>query len=162
MEHGANSEALPGGDQGNPNDDIAQSAGDDPCAVNDEGAVSIRYVAQKRRSRKPTAAAVAFAVPPPPPKRTTGAQELKAPFRRTLIHVANKPPRFPPGAWPLEMRADTAAAYLDFPSTREMCKAISRGEAPRPNATRGSGPAIEVVWYSKSIEEFVARRNRAK
>jgi hypothetical protein len=121
----------------------------------------IKYVSQKRKARRPNQD-VAFTERCVPPKRTAGAQELKAPLRKTPVHVSNKPPRFPPGAWPLEMRADTVAAFLDFSSTRELCKAIQRGEAPRPNATRGSGSTIEVVWFVRAVEEFVARRSLAK
>jgi hypothetical protein len=118
----------------------------------------IRYIPQKRKANHPNQDA-AFFGRSSPPKRTAGAQELKTPLRKSSVHVANKPPRFPPGAWPLEMRADTVAALLDFSSTRELCKAIQRGEAPRPNATRGSGSTIEVVWFVRAVEDFVARRN---
>ena len=127
-----------------------------------QGTVTVRYVPHKRRTKK--AGEVTFAEiaePPPsqPPRRTKGAQELRAPFRKTPIHVPNRPPRFPPGgAWPIEMRADMVAAYLDFTSTRELCKAIARGDAPKPDSTRGMGIDLEVVWSSKTIEQFVTRK----
>jgi hypothetical protein len=37
------------------------------------------------------------------------------------------PARFPPfGAWPVEMRADMTAAYLDYRNTAELQRAIMR------------------------------------
>lgn len=126
-----------------------------------EGAVQVRYVSRKRHAKRPEGVKFAEAAEllvPGPPKRNTGAQELRAPFRRTPIHVRNRPPRFPPGAWPIEMRADMTAAYLDFPSTRELCKAVARGEAPKPDSTRGAGAELEVIWSTRSIDEFVSRR----
>jgi hypothetical protein len=111
-----------------------------------------------RQPRRPVAAQEpAFAVPATP-KRSV--QYLKAAQRKSLVHVVNREARFPPGgSWPIEMRADTVAAYLDFGTTRELCKAIGRGEAPAPNATRGAGKDIELVWYCRAVEDFVARRN---
>ena len=125
------------------------------------GTLVVRYVAQKRRTKKASEAAFVSGWRARPPVRTKGAQELRAPFRRSPIHVPNRPPRFPAGAWPIEMRADMAAAYLDFPSTRALCKSIARGEAPKPDSTRGAGAALEVVWFTKSIDEFVAHRRKS-
>lgn len=112
-----------------------------------------------RQPRRPAQAPEhAFAVPVSPAKRPV--QYLQAAQRKSLVHVVNREARFPPeGSWPIEMRADTVAAYLDFGTTRELCKAIGRGEAPAPNATRGPGKEIELVWYSRAVEDFVARRN---
>lgn len=43
------------------------------------------------------------------------------------------PARYPPiGAWPALMRADMAAAYLDYRDTLELARAVARGEAPPP------------------------------
>src|ERR1035437_715350 len=50
------------------------------------------------------------------------------------------PARYPPsGAWPAQMRADMAAAYLDFRCTAELVVAIKRGDAPAPSSLRGKG-----------------------
>jgi hypothetical protein len=101
----------------------------------------------------------AFAVSAPGTAQRS-VQFLKASQRKSLVHVVNREARFPPrGSWPIEMRADTVAAYLDFCTTRELCRAIGRGEAPAPNATRGAGKHIELVWYCRTVEDFVARRN---
>jgi hypothetical protein len=95
---------------------------------------------------------------PTTPKRAV--QYLKAAQRKSLVHVVNREAPFPPGgSCPIEMRAGTMAAYLDFGTTRELCKAVGRGEAPPPNATRGAGKDIELVWYCRAVEDFVARRN---
>lgn len=88
-------------------------------------------------------------------------QSVRVLHRKGLVHVTNRAARFPQGTtWPVEMRAETLAAYLDFCSTRELCRAIADGEAPAPHATRGSGKRLELVWYSRAVDEFVARRNR--
>lgn len=71
--------------------------------------------------------------------------------RRTL------PPRYPPaGAWPGQMRADMAAAFLDYPDTKALSAAIARGEAPSPSALRGKGRAREPVWNLDDLWRFLA------
>jgi hypothetical protein len=45
------------------------------------------------------------------------------------------PARYPPtGAWPAVMRADMAAAYLDYRDTNELARGVSRGERPHRSA----------------------------
>src|SRR5258708_17874962 len=45
------------------------------------------------------------------------------------------PARHPPnGAWPAEMRADMAAAYLDYATTGQLLAAVMRGQPPPPTA----------------------------
>jgi len=45
------------------------------------------------------------------------------------------PARYPPtGTWPAVMRADMAAAYLDYRDTSELARGVSRGEAPHRSA----------------------------
>jgi hypothetical protein len=119
----------------------------------------INFARQPRRPVAPQEPAFAAPVPvPATPKRSV--QYLKAAQRKSLVHVVNREARFPPeGSWPIEMRADMVAAFLDFGTTRELCKAIGRGEAPAPNAARGAGKDIELVWYCRAVEDFVARRN---
>jgi hypothetical protein len=76
--------------------------------------------------------------------------------------MTNRPARFPPtGVWPFELRADMVAALLDFETTRQLCKAIADGTAPRPGAIRGRGVELEVVWSREAIRVFVAARHRA-
>ncbi|SRR5216684_4289583 len=71
------------------------------------------------------------------------------------------------GAWPVEMRIDMLAAYLDFRSVRELVLAVSRGEAPPPTRYRGVGRAREAIWAKVIVDEHVApgirvRQNLAK
>jgi hypothetical protein len=67
------------------------------------------------------------------------------------------PARFPPfGAWPVEMRADMTAAYLDFRDTAELQRAIARGDAPPPTSLRGVGRAREPIWARESLERRLA------
>lgn len=71
------------------------------------------------------------------------------------------PARYPPiGTWPALMRADMAAAYLDFRDTGELVRAVARGEAPPPTGYHGIGRARQPVWSKASIDSFVAP-NRA-
>ena len=52
------------------------------------------------------------------------------------------PARYPPiGTWPALMRADMAAAYLDYRNTAELARAVVRGEAPPPTGYHGIGRA---------------------
>jgi hypothetical protein len=68
--------------------------------------------------------------------------------------------RFPQhGAWPGEMRADTAAAFLDYETTGELFKAIMRGEAPRPSASRLRRGRREPVWALEVLRAHVAHRH---
>ena len=67
------------------------------------------------------------------------------------------PARYPPiGTWPALMRADMAAAYLDYRDTREFTRAVMRGEAPAPTGYHGIGRAREPVWSKASIDNFAA------
>jgi hypothetical protein len=115
-----------------------------------------------RQPRARSSTEPSFVVPATAPGKR-GVQLIRVQQKRSLVHVANRAARFPQGAtWPVEMRAETMAAYLDFCSTRELCRAIADGEAPAPHATRGSGKRLKLVWYSRAVDEFVARRNRFK
>ena len=67
------------------------------------------------------------------------------------------PARYPPiGTWPAVMRADMAAAYLDYRTTGELARAVIRGEAPRPTSYHGIGRAREPVWSKAAIDNFAA------
>lgn len=66
------------------------------------------------------------------------------------------PARYPPtGAWPTVMRADMAAAYLDYRDTGELARGVSRGEAPPPIGYHGIGRAKEPIWSKAAIDNFL-------
>lgn len=70
------------------------------------------------------------------------------------------PARHPPnGAWPAEMRADMAAAFLDYETTGQLSAAVLRGEAPRPTWTRLRNGRREPVWARDALEAHVANRH---
>jgi hypothetical protein len=52
------------------------------------------------------------------------------------------------------MRADMAAAYLDYRDTLELARAVARGEAPPPTGYHGIGRAREPVWSKAVIDEL--------
>jgi hypothetical protein len=54
------------------------------------------------------------------------------------------------------MRADMAAAFLDFDNTAELVSAVKRGEAPPPSARRKRGKTAEPVWSRLHMERFSA------
>ena len=67
------------------------------------------------------------------------------------------PLRYPPtGTWPAQMRADMAAAYLDFRDTAELTAAVVRGEAPPPSSLRGTGRKREPIWARQDLDRRVA------
>ena len=67
------------------------------------------------------------------------------------------PARYPPiGIWPALMRADLAAAYLDYRDTGELARAVARGEAPLPTGYHGIGRAREPVWSKAAVDDFTA------
>lgn len=69
------------------------------------------------------------------------------------------PARYPPiGAWPTQMRADMAAAYLDYRDTAELAAAIGRRDAPPPSCIRGKGRHTEPVWSRDDLDRYVAPR----
>jgi len=70
------------------------------------------------------------------------------------------PARYPPhGAWPLEMRADMAAALLGYDTSGELYAAVARNEAPRPTATRLRNGKREPVWALDACRKHVANRH---
>jgi hypothetical protein len=54
------------------------------------------------------------------------------------------------------MRADMAAAYMDYRNTGELARAVVRGEAPPPTGYHGIGRAREPVWSKAAIDNFAA------
>jgi hypothetical protein len=59
----------------------------------------------------------------------------------------------------MELRADMTAAFLDYPNTTDLQRAIERKEAPAPTGLRGAGRAREPVWCRVACETFVVRRH---
>jgi hypothetical protein len=54
------------------------------------------------------------------------------------------PARYPPGPWPGQMRADMAAAFLDFSNTAELAAAVKRGDALHPlRVARGANQSSQ-------------------
>jgi len=67
------------------------------------------------------------------------------------------PARYPPtGPWPAQMRADMAAAYLDFPDTGHLAAAVRRGDAPAPSSLRGKGRKREPIWARDDLDRHIA------
>lgn len=62
---------------------------------------------------------------------------------------------FPPGAWPLEMRAATAAGFCDEPSVEAFLRKVEAGQYPQPARVDGSHPK----WHRARLEEAIARRH---
>jgi hypothetical protein len=64
-------------------------------------------------------------------------------------------PRTPNGAWPQEMRAETAAAYCDEPSVESFLRKVARGTYPQPTHERGCLPK----WSRVRLDQIIARRH---
>jgi hypothetical protein len=54
------------------------------------------------------------------------------------------------------MRADMAAAYLDYRDTNELANAITLGDAPPPSSVRGRGKNREPVWCREDVDRHLA------
>jgi hypothetical protein len=62
---------------------------------------------------------------------------------------------YPPGAWPLEMRAETAAAYCDEPSVEAFLSKVERGIYSQPAREHGCLPK----WHRAKLDRDIARRH---
>jgi hypothetical protein len=62
---------------------------------------------------------------------------------------------YPPGAWPLEMRAETAAAYCDEPSVEAFLAKVARGDYAQPARAKGWLPK----WHRIKLDRDIARRH---
>jgi len=60
-----------------------------------------------------------------------------------------------PGIWPLEMRAETAAAYCDEPSIDAFLAKVQRGVYSAPVREKGCLPK----WHHSKLERDIARRH---
>jgi hypothetical protein len=61
----------------------------------------------------------------------------------------------PSGAWPLEMRAETAAAYCDEPSVDAFLAKVDRGIYSQPMRQQGCLPK----WHRNKLDRDIARRH---
>lgn len=66
-----------------------------------------------------------------------------------------RPTKGPHGSWPLEMRAETAAAYCDEPSVEAFRDKVDRGVYSQPLRERGSLPK----WHRLNLERDIALRH---
>lgn len=66
-----------------------------------------------------------------------------------------RPVAFPHGAWPLEMRAETAAAYCDEPSVEAFLGKVGRGLYSQPTREKGCLPK----WHRLKLDQDIARRH---
>jgi hypothetical protein len=62
---------------------------------------------------------------------------------------------FPYGAWPEEMRSETAAAYCDEPSVKAFLSKVKQGAYPSPCRRAGISPK----WHRAKLDEAIARRH---
>lgn len=66
-----------------------------------------------------------------------------------------RPVAIPHGAWPLEMRAETAAAYVDEPSVDAFLSKVKRGFYSSPRSAAGELPK----WHRAKLDQDIARRH---
>ena len=69
--------------------------------------------------------------------------------------MASRPTAIPVGAWPLEMRAETAAAYCDEPSVDAFLSKVGRGIYSPPVRVKGCLPK----WHRSKLDRDIARRH---
>jgi hypothetical protein len=62
---------------------------------------------------------------------------------------------YPTGAWPTEMRAETAAAYCDEPSVEAFLSKVKHRAYPDPCRQRGFLPK----WHRAKLDAAIARRH---
>jgi hypothetical protein len=61
----------------------------------------------------------------------------------------------PQGAWPLEMRAETAAGYCDEPSVEAFLAKVKQRVYSEPSRARGALPK----WHRAKLDRDIARRH---
>jgi len=66
-----------------------------------------------------------------------------------------RPVAIPIGAWPLEMRAETAAAYCDEPSIEAFLAKVAKELYPAPIRVPGAAPK----WHRHKLDAAIARRH---
>ena len=62
---------------------------------------------------------------------------------------------YPPGCWPLEMRAEKAAAYCDEPSVEAFLLKVENGIYSQPARQHGCSPK----WHRAKLDRDIARRH---
>lgn len=62
---------------------------------------------------------------------------------------------YPPGTWPLEMRAATAAAYCDEPSVEAFLAKVEKGIYSQPARQAG----CSAKWHRAKLDRDIARRH---
>ena len=67
----------------------------------------------------------------------------------------SRPSVIPAGSWPLEMRAETAAAYCDEPSVDAFLLKVQRGLYSAPTREKGCLPK----WHRLKLDRDIARRH---
>jgi hypothetical protein len=70
----------------------------------------------------------------------------------------SKAARFPSSDWPFTLRADAAAAALDFDTSADLWRAVSNGDAPRPSGWRGRGRRREAIWVLADVQNWIGNR----
>jgi hypothetical protein len=73
---------------------------------------------------------------------------------RTNVAVT-RPPTIPAGSWPLEMRAETAAAYCDEPSVEAFLATVQRAIYSAPIREKGCLPK----WHRWKLDRDIAHRH---
>jgi hypothetical protein len=63
--------------------------------------------------------------------------------------------KVPVGSWPLEMRSETAAAYVDEPSVEAFLEKVGRSVYSRPTQVKGCLPK----WHRQKLDRDIARRH---
>lgn len=66
-----------------------------------------------------------------------------------------RPVHYPAGCWPLEMRAETAAAFCDEPSVEAFLSKVERGVYPPSCREKGSMQK----WHQHKLAEAIDRRH---
>ncbi|MGA0595657.1 hypothetical protein [Enterovirga sp. CN4-39] len=66
---------------------------------------------------------------------------------------AGRPISIPLGSWPLEMRAETAAAYCDEPSVDAFKAKVEAGFYSKPRREKGMLPK----WHRHKLDQDIAR-----
>jgi hypothetical protein len=67
----------------------------------------------------------------------------------------SRPVAIPFGSRPIEMRAETAAAYCDEPSVQAFLAKVSKGLYPQPIRSKGSLPK----WHRHKLDAAIGRRH---
>ena len=84
-----------------------------------------------------------------------GCLDRCAASNRLVASHVSRPPLIPSGSWPMEMRAETAAAYCDEPSIPAFLGKVDRGIYSAPARHKGCLPK----WHRRKLDQDIARRH---